>query len=127
MSVTLAAFAAVFTVVEVAPSLRFFVDRLGFKIHFQMGEPATYAIVERDQVSLHLMPASQDARGLGRSSIYVFAAGVDRLHDELLSRGCPIEAAPEDLSYGMREMSVRDPDGNRLTFGEEIEAAKPMG
>jgi len=29
------------------------------------------------------MPASQDARGLGRSSIYVFTANVDELHDEL--------------------------------------------
>ena len=37
--------------------------------------------------------------------------------------GCPIEVVPEDFSYGMREMSVRDPDGNRVTFGEEIKRA----
>jgi hypothetical protein len=28
------------------------------------------------------------------------------------------EAPPGDFFYGMREMSVRDPDGNRLTFGQ---------
>jgi len=28
------------------------------------------------------------------------------------------KAAPADFFYGMREMSVRDPDGNRLTFGQ---------
>ena len=117
------AFASVFTVAEVAPSLRFYVEKLGFQIHFQMGEPPSYAIVERGAVSLHLMPQSQDPRGLGTSSVYVFAAGVDALHDELTLRGCPIELAPKDYSYGMREMSVRDPDGNRLTFGEEIKAA----
>jgi catechol 2,3-dioxygenase-like lactoylglutathione lyase family enzyme len=116
----LTAFAAVFTVAEVAASLRFFVDRLGFKVDFQMDDPPSYAIIERDAVSLHLMPASQEARGLGRSSIYVFVAGVDALHGELKSRGCPIESAPEDYFYGMREMSVRDPDGNRVTFGQEI-------
>jgi catechol 2,3-dioxygenase-like lactoylglutathione lyase family enzyme len=118
--VTLQAFASVFTVAEVPPSLRFFTDKLGFTVHFQMGEPPSYAIVERGAVSIHLMPKSQDPRGLGTSSIYVFAAGVDALHDELKGRGCPIEAAPENFSYGMREMSVRDPDGNRVTFGEEI-------
>jgi catechol 2,3-dioxygenase-like lactoylglutathione lyase family enzyme len=118
--VRLTAFAAVFTVGAVAPSLRFFVDRLGFKVDFQMGDPPSYAIIERDTVSLHLMPAAQEARGLGRSSIYVFVAGVDALHDELKARGCPIESAPKDYSYGMREMSVRDPDGNRVTFGQEV-------
>jgi hypothetical protein len=45
------------------------------------------------------------------------------LHDELRGRGCASEVAPADFSYGMREMSVRDPDGNRLTFGCEIKAA----
>jgi uncharacterized glyoxalase superfamily protein PhnB len=119
----LTAFAAVFTVAEVAAGLRFFVERLGFAVDFQMDDPPSYAIIERDAVSLHLMPASQEARGLGRSSIYVFVADVDVLHDELKSRSCPIESAPEDYFYGMREMSVRDPDGNRITFGQEIRKA----
>ena len=44
----------------------------------------------------------------------------DALHAALVATGCPIEIAPQDFSYGMREMSVRDPDGNRVTFGEEI-------
>jgi catechol 2,3-dioxygenase-like lactoylglutathione lyase family enzyme len=118
--VRLTAFAAVFTVAEVAASLRFYTERLGFKVGFQMDDPPTYAIVERDTVSLHLMPAAQEARGLGRSSIYVFVAGVDALHGELKGRFCPIESAPQDYFYGMREMSVRDPDGNRITFGQEV-------
>ncbi|MBM3549866.1 MAG: VOC family protein [Alphaproteobacteria bacterium] len=119
----LTAFSAVFTVSDVSPSLRFYVEKLGFKIHFQMGDPPSYAIIERAVVSLHLMPKSRDPSGLGTSSIYVFVAGIDALHDELTSRDCPIEVAPEDFSYGMREVSVRDPDGNRLTFGEEIKPA----
>ena len=68
----LIAFAAVFTVNDVARSLEFYLGRLGFKEFFRLGDPPSYAIVERDAVSLHLMPATQDARGLGRSSIYVF-------------------------------------------------------
>ena len=118
-SVRLDAFAAVFTVGDVAASLGFYLGRLGFRERFRLGDPPSYAIVERDVASLHLMPASEAPETRGRSSIYVFVAEVDRLHAELQALGCPIEAPPTDFFYGMREMSVRDPDGNRITFGQE--------
>ena len=113
------AFAAVFPVSDVARSLAFFVDRLGFGVEFKLGDPPEYAIIDREAVSLHLMPAGSAPETLGRSSVYVFVSDVDALHGELVGRGCPIEVPPEDFSYGMRETSVRDPDGNRLTFGCE--------
>lgn len=116
----LTGFSAVFTVRDVAASLAFYVGRLGFAAQFAMGDPPTYAIIERETVSLHLMPASQDPAGLGRSSIYVYVDDVDALHAGLVAMGCPIEIAPEDFFYGMRETSVRDPDGNRITFGAEV-------
>ena len=116
----LTGFSAVFTVRDVAASLAFYVDRLGFAAQFAMGDPPTYAIIERETVSLHLMPTSQDPAGLGRSSIYVYVDDVDALHAGLVAMGCPIEIAPEDFFYGMRETSVRDPDGNRITFGAEV-------
>ena len=117
-AVRLNAFAAVFTVGDVAASLGFFLGRLGFREHFRLGDPPSYAIVERDAVSIHLMPASEAPETCGRSSIYVFATDVDRLQRELQDLGCPIEVPPTDFFYGMREMSVRDPDGNRITFGQ---------
>lgn len=116
----LTAFAAVFTIGDVARSLEFYLGVLGFREHFRLGDPVSYAIVERDAVSVHLMPSSRDAYGFGRSSIYVFTAGVEELHAELQANGCPIEIAPTDFPYGMREMSVRDPDGNRITFGQQV-------
>ena len=122
---TLVAFAAVFTVSDVERSLQFYVGHLGFREFFRIGDPVGYAIVERDAVSVHLMSERQNAHGLGRSSIYVFAANIDELHDELRVLGCPIEQVPADYSYGMREMSVRDPDGNRLTFGQEVKDRGP--
>jgi uncharacterized glyoxalase superfamily protein PhnB len=118
-SVGLNAFAAVFTVSDVAASLGFYLGRLGFCEHFRLGDPPSYAILERDAVSLHLMSTSEAPESCGRSSIYVFAADVDRLHEELQALGCPIEVPPTDFFYGMREMSVRDLDGNRITFGQE--------
>jgi catechol 2,3-dioxygenase-like lactoylglutathione lyase family enzyme len=120
MAARLQSFSSVFAVSNVGRSLAFFMDKLGFRAEFRMGDPVEYAIIERDMVSLHLMPASRDPAALGQARVYVFTAGVDALCDELKALGCPIEVAPKDFSYGMREMSVRDPDGNRLTFGEEV-------
>ncbi len=112
-------FSAVFTVRDVGASLAFYQEHLGFAVQFQMGEPPSYAIIESGPISLHLMPASQSAAALGLSSIYVYVRDVDGLHRDHVARGCPIEVPPEDFFYGMREMSLRDPDGNRITFGEE--------
>jgi catechol 2,3-dioxygenase-like lactoylglutathione lyase family enzyme len=124
MPARLQSFSAVFAVRDVGQSLGFFMGKLGFRVEFRMGDPVEYAIIERDMVSLHLMPASRDPAALGQARIYVFTAGVDALHEELRALDCPIEVAPKDLSYGMRELSVRDPDGNRLTFGEEVKTSR---
>lgn len=110
----------VFTVSDVTQALDFYVGRMGFAEEFRVGDPPSYASVERGPVSLQLMPAARAPATLGRSSVYVFVRGVDALHADLLARGCPIELPPTDLPYGMREASVRDPDGNRLTFGEPV-------
>ncbi len=123
MVARLKGFSAVFTVRDVPASLAFYRDRLGFGLQFAMGEPPSYAIIERDTVSLHLMPASQSPDGLGTSSIYVYVEDVDALHGEFVGTGCAIDFGPEDLSYGMREIAVRDPDGNRITFGAPLAPA----
>lgn len=114
----LTAFAAVFTVKDVAKAIDFYVERLGFKIEFKYGEPVQYAAVERDNVSIHLMPVTQSPSTLGLSSVYIFTGDVDGVHADLVARGAAIELMPTDEPYGMRECAVRDPDGNRLSFGQ---------
>ena len=119
----LSAFAAVFMVAEVAAALGFYRDRLGFSVGFVMGEPAEYAMVQRDSVCLHLMPAAWGKGMTGASSVYVFTPAVDALHAELLGRGAAVPRGPQDEPYGMREFLLRDPDGNALTFGQAVPAA----
>jgi uncharacterized glyoxalase superfamily protein PhnB len=46
----------------------------------------------------------------------VLVDDVDGLHDELLHRGVRIDLQPTDQTWGNREMSVRDPDGNSIRF-----------
>lgn len=114
----LSAFAAVFTVADVGAALGFYREWLGFAPGFLMGDPPQYAIIERVCVSLHLEPAARGAEALGLGAVPVFTPAVDALHAEAVAAGCPIERPPQDYPYGMREFSVRDPDGNRLTFGQ---------
>src|SRR5437879_12592425 len=98
--VKLNAFAGVFTVGDVAASLGFFLGRLGFREHFRLGDPPSYAIVERDAVSIHLMPASEMHDTRGRSTIYVVVTDVDRRPTELQDLGCPLAAPPAAVLHG---------------------------
>ncbi len=79
--------------------------------------------VERGALVLNLRPERRAPAALGQAHLHVMVTEVDALHAELVGRGCPIEVPPTDFWYGLREFSLRDPDGNRLTFAEEIRAA----
>jgi len=75
-----------------------------------------YLILTRDAARLHVH--SFPAAGAGGGAVYVFVADVDALYRELLSRGVPVAAPPVDQEWGVREIVVRDPDGNVVTFGQ---------
>ncbi|HTL06040.1 MAG TPA: glyoxalase superfamily protein [Gemmatimonadales bacterium] len=74
-----------------------------------------YLTLTRDAARLHVH--SFPAAGAGTGAVYVFVADVDALHGELLSRGVPV-TAPLDQEWRVREIVVRDPDGNVVTFGQ---------
>lgn len=63
-------------------------------------------------------PASE----LGDHSYFVhlLVEGIDDLHREFVSRGATTLSAPQDKPWGLREFSLRTPDGHRITFGEPI-------
>jgi predicted enzyme related to lactoylglutathione lyase len=116
----LQAAAPVFVVEDVMRSVDYFRNALGFRIEFTHGEPASYAGVERDNVTVHLQAARDSKRKVGHSAIYVFVADVDELHRELQSRGAKVANEPRDYPYGMRDFDVHDLDGNALCFGMEL-------
>ncbi|MBI3870854.1 MAG: hypothetical protein HY299_20180 [Verrucomicrobia bacterium] len=51
---------------------------------------------------------------------FLWVADVDRLHDELSTRGAIVQLPPTHQAWGTRETGIRYPDGNVLVF-----AAKP--
>jgi len=109
--------AAVFVVRDIAASLAYFRDALGFDIAFTWGEPTFYAGVCRGKVTIHLQAASQTSRPAGASALSVFVGNADDLHGELVRRGARVLKEPATYPYGMRDFDVSDLDGNTLIFG----------
>jgi catechol 2,3-dioxygenase-like lactoylglutathione lyase family enzyme len=109
--------ATVFVVSDVAKSLAYCRDVLGFTMTFQYGDPAFYACLCRDEVGLHLIAANRTKRLPGNGAVCVFVRDVDAVHAELAERGANIVKPPQNYDYGMRDFDVLDLDGNQLIFG----------
>jgi len=52
--------------------------------------------------------------------VYVLVQDIDAYHGRVAKRGVAIESPPKSQFYGIREMSVRDPDGFRFMFYSPI-------
>ena len=115
--------ATVFVVDDVARSVEYYRDALGFRVEFTWGDPVTYDGVERGRVLIHLQASRHAKRTRGQAGVYVFVDDVDPLFAEFKRRGALLQDEPKDYPYGMRDFGVKDPDGNDLYFGSEVRAA----
>ncbi len=52
--------------------------------------------------------------------IYIRIPAVDALR-EALPRTVEVISGPQDMTYGMRELTLRDPNGFAVTFGETLD------
>ncbi|MFL6822510.1 MAG: bleomycin resistance protein [Xanthobacteraceae bacterium] len=111
--------ATVFIVSDIAKSIEYYRDALGFEVTFQYGKPTFYACLCRDEIALHLLAAHETEQLPGHGGICVFVKDVDGVYAELAGRGAKVLKPPQNYDYGMRDFDVVDPDGNRLTFGME--------
>ena len=103
---------------DVTKAREFYIDYLGFKLdwehRFAEGMPL-YMQVSRDNVVLHLSEHHGDC--CPGSAMRVLADDLDKLHEELHSRNYPyVNPEIEDMPWGTRDLTVKDPFGNRITF-----------
>lgn len=75
-----------------------------------------YMTLSRDEARLHVH--SFQSGTVGAASVYIFVDDVDSLYAELVSNGITVSGPPIDQEWGTREIAVRDPDRNVLTFGQ---------
>jgi catechol 2,3-dioxygenase-like lactoylglutathione lyase family enzyme len=104
-------------VASVSRSVEYYEAKLGF--HATMSMPnGDYAIVERDDVAIHLYRAG-DGPGAPRS-IHIFTEGLDEFHTEIQKRGAHIKQGIVRKPWGNRDFRVLDDSGNEIKFTEPL-------
>lgn len=100
----------------------FYVDFLGFKLDWEHRfEPdlSLYVQVSRDGCVLHLSEHHGDCSP--GAAMRIETTDLDALHVELASKRYRyVQPGIETTPWGTRDMSVKDPFGNRLTFTTTI-------
>ncbi len=96
----------------------FWTDVLGFSIAEEGGDPARFGIFKRDAAVVFVDAwHGADPEPSPGWRAYFHVQDVDALAASLTT---DVEG-PTDKPYGMRELEVSDPDGNRLCFGQDID------
>ena len=114
--------APIVPVSNVARTVAFFTDTLGFEARTQDED---FALVARQGAGVSLVRATDEqALEATRTNIsaYIWVEDLDGLWAELEAKLTPLGdqrvRAPFVQDYGMREFHVKDPDGFLLFFGE---------
>jgi uncharacterized glyoxalase superfamily protein PhnB len=106
-------------------STQFYMDVLGFRRDFGDGSDG-WSFLSRDDFKVRLgeCPDEKPASELGDHAYFVYLTveGLDELYQELCARGAEVLSEPEDQPWGLREFSIRTPDGHRIRFGEPLPA-----
>lgn len=105
----------IFSCSDVARSLSYYIDVLGFESKWEWDTPPTFGGVSKDGVEIFFC---KDRQGNPGTWISIFMDDVDTYHDMIKAKGAKIAAPPEDMEWGIREMLVQDPDGHMIRFGQ---------
>jgi catechol 2,3-dioxygenase-like lactoylglutathione lyase family enzyme len=111
-------------VADIRAALDFYCAVLGFSKDFHYsnaGGGPDYVGVSLDGHQLHLSTFPGD--GSGATATYFYVDDVDALFLGFRARGLEAELEPTDQTWGLREMYLRDPDGNTLRFGSPVPEA----
>lgn len=117
---TVEAIAPSFFVKDLPRSIDWYVRVLGFRVAFQT---ADYAGVTLGPATIVLVQVGTAPAGLSyKAACHLrLASGVDDYVAQIEAAGQPLTAPVKDRpEYGMREATVRDPDGNDIYIGQEL-------
>jgi uncharacterized glyoxalase superfamily protein PhnB len=119
--------APVFLVADVAATMRWYREQLGFEAHpFPEAPPHAFCILTKDDVEIMLQqlagyvkPDLYEKRGGGVWNVYVRMAGVRELYDRV-TKSADIQLVEPICrqEYGDTEFVIRDPNGYVLVFSE---------
>lgn len=112
--------APIFRVADMAASVRYYVEVLGFT-NADWGTDE-FTSVNRDRAGIYLCRGGQGQPG---TWAWIGVEDVEALHREYIASGATILHAPANYPWAF-EMKVVDPDGHILRFGSEPIADRPF-
>jgi uncharacterized glyoxalase superfamily protein PhnB len=111
----------VLAVHDLKKSSGFFVDYLGFEV---VNEPPGWVFVQKDDCMIMLGECPDDASPgeLGCHSYFAYLRvdDADGYYEDLKARGAETLSPISDKPWGMREFTLKTPEGHRLTVGQSI-------
>lgn len=102
---------------DLSAALEFYTRRLGFAPGFTWGDPPTFAGVNLGEVQVFLSEGTPSPEGC---DVFFVVGDVDELHDFHRAAGVEVVQEIGDREYGIRDYTVHDLEGYRLTFGQYI-------
>jgi catechol 2,3-dioxygenase-like lactoylglutathione lyase family enzyme len=107
--------APVLSVPDVPATAAFYRTMLGFRSDPGAGSP-DYTVVWRDNAAVHLARGEHAPTGV---RIFFWVKDVNGLYEEVIGRSVPIDVPIDTRPYGIRDFSVRDPNGVVVIFGQD--------
>lgn len=101
---------------NVAAAVRYYCEVLGFRINYQQ---ENLGVLDRDAVTILLIERTEQHKGIGSFEVYVSDA--DALHAEFSAKGARVLGPPVSHPWGLRDFTVLDLEGNRITFAQTFE------
>src|SRR3954464_4965855 len=106
----------ILSVKDIAASLRYCEQVLGFRRANWVKDGDTFALVQRDHAGIYLCQGEQGHAG---TWLWIGVGDATALHEEFKSRGgATIVQPPTNYPWAL-EFRVADPDGHVLRFGSD--------
>jgi len=114
------------TVNDLARSLAFYTEGLGFIVHERWEEEGKLAGVELSAGNAHLVLTQDDfkkgrdrVKGIGVRLWFYTAQDLDGLAARAKASGIVLDQEPADMPWGARIFMLTDPDGFKISFSKE--------
>lgn len=108
-------------VTDARRSLEFYCGRLGFRKNWEHQLAAGFPLVASVRLGEATVFLTEHPESAVGALVYFYVPDLDQLLVRVRAAHVDIEWGPSDQPWGFREaQQLRDPDGNKLHFAEEL-------
>ena len=90
---------------------------LGFKADSGTATPE-YRVVWRDNAAVHLAKGERAPTGV---RVFFWVKDVNKLYEQVITQGATVAVPIGTRPYGVRDFSIRDPNGVEVVFGQDAD------